>query len=103
MPEIEFTDRYQALGIIYPDPKTICKGHCEGLGRYPVSYFARWRDLKEYEKKEWWVEHEKTHKLIHRIKIAWMVKSLRPLFDIKSRCDGWHFIICDCCKGTGKK
>lgn len=30
-----FTDRYQALGIPYPDPKTMCKGPCEGVGVYP--------------------------------------------------------------------
>lgn len=28
-----FTDRY---GGRYPDPKTVCKGPCEGMGVYPV-------------------------------------------------------------------
>lgn len=32
---IEFTDRYKALGIPYPDPETVCKGRCEGTGVYP--------------------------------------------------------------------
>lgn len=35
--DFEFTDRYDALGVPYPDPKTICPGQCEGLGVYPVS------------------------------------------------------------------
>lgn len=32
---IEFTDRYQALGIPEPDVNTMCKGQCEGTGVYP--------------------------------------------------------------------
>jgi hypothetical protein len=30
-----FTDRYKASGIPYPDPNTVCKGNCEGMGFYP--------------------------------------------------------------------
>ena len=30
--KIIFTDRY---GGNYPDPKTVCKGQCEGMGWYP--------------------------------------------------------------------
>ena len=33
--KIEWTDRYTALGIPYPDPETVCKGDCEGVGVYP--------------------------------------------------------------------
>ena len=33
--KIEWSDRYKALGIPYPDPKTVCKGQCEGLGFVP--------------------------------------------------------------------
>ena len=33
---MEFTDRYKALGIPYPDPKTMCKGDCEGTGFVPI-------------------------------------------------------------------
>ena len=32
---IEYTDRYKAAGLAYPDPKTVCKGPCEGMGIYP--------------------------------------------------------------------
>ncbi len=34
--EPRITDRYQALGIPYPNPKTMCKGPCEGTGWVPV-------------------------------------------------------------------
>jgi hypothetical protein len=32
MESIEFTDRYQALGVPYPNPWTACKSRCQGLG-----------------------------------------------------------------------
>lgn len=35
MNDIEITDRYKTLGVPYPDPETMCKGQCEGLGVYP--------------------------------------------------------------------
>ena len=35
--EYEFTDRYKATNTPYPDPKTVCKGFCEGMGIYPES------------------------------------------------------------------
>lgn len=35
MTKFVFVDRYSALGIAPPDPKTMCKGECEGLGVYP--------------------------------------------------------------------
>jgi hypothetical protein len=35
--EREFTDRYKALGIPYPNVDTMCKGQCEGTGWVPVA------------------------------------------------------------------
>lgn len=32
---IEYTDRYDALGVPRPDPAMVCHGPCEGLGVYP--------------------------------------------------------------------
>ena len=75
--EYEFTDRYQALGIPYPDPETMCKGQCEGTGWVPVSPDEReepWRTL-------WLSAEQKTHSV-----------------------DGWHFVPCPECeaKAAGK-
>lgn len=70
---IEFTDRYKALGIPYPDPETMCKGPCEGIGWYPE------KDQNE----PLWIE---AHALPHA-----------------EPCDGWHFVKCPDCKGTEKR
>ena len=76
MSEFEITDRYQALGIPYPDPETMCEGQCEGTGWVPVmadELDEPWRTL--------WLEAEKKAK-------------------IKG---GTHFVQCPDCNGTGKK
>jgi len=39
---IQFTDRYDALGIPQPDPETMCRGYCEGMGIVPVAVRAWW-------------------------------------------------------------
>lgn len=72
---VEFTDRYQALGIPYPDAETMCLGMCEGTGFVPVK--------KDEEQDErfiaLWEEAEKE----------------------KPSDDGWHFVKCPDCNGTG--
>lgn len=76
MSEIEFTDRYQALGIPRPDPETVCEDQCEGTGVVPISSDETdepWRSL--------WAEAE--------------AKSPAP--------NGWHFVKCPSCGGTGKR
>lgn len=75
---MEFTDRYEALGMPYPNPKTMCGGQCEGIGRYPV--FLDDDTLTDYEKEQW-------HKM----------EKENPTDD------GAHFIICPDCNGTGKE
>ena len=73
----EATDRYQALGIPYPDVETMCKGQCEGTGFVPISKddtTEPWRTL--------WLEAEKK----------------KPADAI-----GFHFVECPDCNGTGKK
>lgn len=72
---MKFTDRYQALGIPYPDPKTCCKGRCEGTGLIPV----RAENANEEFRRRWEVA-EKEHPAE----------------------DGWHFIVCPECEGSGK-
>lgn len=68
--ELEFVDRYAGN---YPDPKTICKGDCEGMGLVPIK-----KDDPGYEQK--WQEAE----------------SKNPSDD------GYHFVTCNDCNGTGK-
>jgi hypothetical protein len=70
---IEFTDRYEALGIPYPGPATVCEGHCEGVGSYP--------------------EHDITSPL-------WQAAHAQPHDE---PCNGWHFVKCPDCGGTGKR
>ncbi len=72
--EIEFTDRYQALGIPYPDPKTMCKGQCEGTGIVPVPK----DDMEE------------------PFRTLWMEAEVKEHSD-----DGWHFVKCPDCNGSG--
>ena len=40
--EIEFTDRYQALGIPYPIPSEMYSGDCEGIGWYTTKEKWEW-------------------------------------------------------------
>ena len=72
----ELIDRYQALGIPYPDPATMCKGQCEGTGYVPIERgdsSEPWRTL--------WAEAEAK----------------------KPTDDNWHFVVCPNCNGTGKE
>jgi hypothetical protein len=39
---VEFHDRYSALGVPPPDPATMCREGCEGLGFYPTRDKSRW-------------------------------------------------------------
>jgi hypothetical protein len=71
-----FTDRYEALGIPDPDPETMCDDQCEGTGMVPVGrgdLQEPWRSL--------WLEAEAK----------------------ESSADGWHFVRCPSCGGTGKR
>ena len=72
--EIEFTDRYQALGI--PRPDGDCQGECEATGFVPVH-----RNEKEEPWKSLWEDAEK--------------KSPTD--------DNYHFVTCPRCNGTRKE
>lgn len=80
--EFQFTDRYQALGIPYPDPKTMCKGQCEGVGLYPVKNDEH---IEPLELAAWTDAHNAVD--AHESE--------------GGKCDGWHFIKCVDCNGTG--
>lgn len=94
-------DRYTALGIPYPDPETMCKGPCEGVGVYPQFLAGSWLkptalrlvmdegDMPTDEEIRRWHEAHDKAQAEHCL--------------IGKECDGWHFITCPDCGGTGKK
>ena len=105
--EFEFTDRYKAMGIPYPDPETVCQGQCEGTGWIPIhkdehneKFLKLWKEL--HTKCSWTISKRikqffKDWKKIlkYGIKLHWTV--------CFGKCDGWHFVKCPECKGTGKQ
>lgn len=91
--EIEFTDRYEALGIKKPDPEKMCKGHCEGTGYYPA-----------FNPEFKFPEDDRTHcyptdktPLEPVILALWQAAEAENPTD-----DGWHFIECPDCNGRGE-
>jgi len=74
--KIVFTDRYEATGMDYPDPKTVCKGQCEGMGAVPI-------------------KHDETDP---KWKALWDKAEAKEKSD-----DGWHFVECPECNGSGKE
>ena len=77
--KIQFTDRYQALGIPYPKPGEMCDGQCEGTGWVPVH-----RDDPNDAEGPW-------HDLWEGAEI------------VKPTDDDYHFVKCPTCGGTGKE
>lgn len=75
MAEYEFISRYGDGP--FPDPATMCKGQCEGLGTYPQSLDDC--TITEEERQRWQEAHDKN----------------------AHACDGYHFIKCPDCEGTG--
>lgn len=116
------TSRYEALGMPLPNSKTMCKGDCEGTGYYPVwwhvlipgsSNFSTHptEEPTEEEQQLWLKEHNRAHTLIFKLTTFWdwlthgtfsIWSCIRYLFESK-KCDGWHFIKCSDCNGTGKR
>lgn len=82
---MEATDRYEALGIPRPDPKTCCDGYCEGTGVVPI--FGKVPpDAKVYSE----IETDPV------LMAAW-----QAMEDDKPAADGWHFVMCPTCGGSG--
>jgi len=87
-----FTDRYQALGIPYPDPKTVCRDQCEGTGWIPV-YLAEGdtRNLGELATRIRVVDEDNDA----------LVAAWREAEKTNPCEDGWHFVKCPSCNGSG--
>lgn len=101
---LQFTDRYQALGMPYPDPATMCQGQCEGTGIYPQH-----RDDQTMTVPEWnaWRDcHADSCGPRGRLRSLWRGLSQFDRFYLRAaltRCDGWHFITCPTCGGSGRR
>jgi len=93
----EWSDRYEALGIPYPDPDTVCPGPCEGVGRVPVSapYPIKCGGLTIRRFPPETLEEEAMEKELER---RWREAEKKKPTD-----DGYHFVICPVCEGTGKR
>ena len=104
---VEVTSRYEALGMEPPDPETMCLGDCEGTGLVPIpadetdpEYRALWRQAHE----NFCTKPLAIIMSLLRTPELWYWKSLfTQLFTTGSVCDGWHFVKCPRCNGTGKK
>lgn len=70
---VDFSTRYGDMGAAMPDPETMCHGECEGTGWVPVTADGDERYA------EAWAEAE----------------AITPTDD------GWHFVKCLDCGGTG--
>jgi hypothetical protein len=93
---METTDRYKALGVPYPDPETMCKGQCEGLGVVPVHIMLPIMTQERMSEIADGVHPEdETDPELRRL---WHQAEAK-----ESAADGWHFVACQDCGGTGKE
>jgi hypothetical protein len=85
---VEFVDRYQALGIPYPDPETMCHGQCEGTGFIPVNF-------REPGPGDCYHVYSDEKDALYRP--LWEAAEAESPSD-----DGYQFIKCPDCHGSGK-
>lgn len=88
----------------------MCKGECEGAGWFPVAgqvdYVCGLLHMDDPDEDPriielWRKAHETSHTWKFIIRDAWKMKSISHLWKGRE-CDGWHFVKCPDCKGTGK-
>lgn len=84
---IEYSDRYVATGRPYPDPETMCPGPCEGMGVVPI-----YRPQADQKASLIQGPDEDDPRYI----VLWEEAEQK-----KPCTDGWHFVTCLDCGGTG--
>lgn len=88
--DIEWSDRY---GGHWPDPATVCKGHCEGTGFVPIFLPGKDREPPVAD-----------GQLVPTKQVGPVFKELWLAAEKESPSeDGYHFVRCPDCKGTGKR
>ena len=97
---VEVCSRYGEGSAAFPDPATICSGQCEGMGYYPQH-----RDWSEEGAPSvaWDEAHRRGHGPVAFFRILRLTRDLRYALREATRCDGWHFIVCEQCGGTGRR
>ena len=79
MHAFEYVDRYGDSSAPRPDPDTVCNGQCEGMGVYPVKNAIS--GVADHDQRE-----------IDRI-----------IAESGPSPDGWYFVRCSTCGGSGKR
>lgn len=121
MSELVFVTRYGVGLEGLPDPVTVCKGHCEGMGCYPVSNpdfdpgeIRSVDPLDEADLALWWEAHNRHCSFRGTVRDLWkhrewwywrsIWRDMRATKSfVKCRADGgYHFVKCGVCDGTGK-
>lgn len=117
--EFVFVDRYSATGTPYPEPDTVCLGQCEGMGCVPIADPERKGKLREMKRErpefiQLWNEAHAEQCCVSGVLRSlwqnrewWFWKSIgRDVWNVLKGgkfCDGWHFVKCPDCDGTGKR
>jgi len=104
---ITFTDRYQALGIPSPIVETMCRGQCEGTGAVPVFGEGSMSGEEGY-RRLWEVEHRRCSfggriRQLFKFQKAWRYGWRTHWSIVFEPCDGWHFVVCPDCSGSGMR
>jgi hypothetical protein len=90
---VQFTDRYEALGIPQPNLHTVCRGQCEGTGAIPVFI-----DTPAATARRGASGVKSSDATDPRLVELWQQAE-----DAAPADDGWHFVTCPDCAGTGKR
>ncbi|GES27924.1 hypothetical protein AB0G60_02620 [Streptomyces angustmyceticus] len=92
----QFTDRYEALGMQPPSLLTVCRGQCEGVGVVPV--FMDSPTVNTELKKQGRTICKPKDEMDPALIALWNQAEAES-----HAADGWHFVTCPQCHGTGKR